>query len=95
MGKYIVTFHPKHPKWDQNLQFAPLKWKEEHPRHFYKGVSPPPRAADSLLMQLFINIYKLSSFTLIEDRENWNTLFFKMDVFLFFLKPIQSVCENF
>ena len=19
----IVTFHPKHPKWDQNLQFTP------------------------------------------------------------------------
>ena len=24
MGKYIVNFHPKHPKQDQNLQFKPL-----------------------------------------------------------------------
>ena len=86
MGKYIVTFHPKHPKWDQNLQFAPLSEKKNIPVTFIREspLPPPPRAADSLLMQLFINIYKLSSFTLIEDRENWNTLFFKMDVFLFF-----------
>jgi len=91
----IVTFHPKHPKWDQNLQFAPLSERKNIPITFIRE-SPPLWAVGSLLMQLFINTYQLNSFSLIEERENWNTLFLQNRCFsLIFLKPIRSVCEDF
>ena len=70
MGKYIVTSHPKHPKCDQNLQFAPLSEMKNIPVTFIRESPPPLLAAGSLLMQLFVNICKLNSFTLIEEREN-------------------------
>ena len=33
-----VTFRPKLPKWDQNLQFP--RRDDEHPCHFYTGDPP-------------------------------------------------------
>ena len=69
------------------------KWDEKHPRHFYNGV-PTPWGTGSLLVQLFINIYKFNSFTLIEERENCSKHSVLQDVcfFFFFFKPIHSVC---
>ena len=37
-GQNVVTFLPKHPKWDQNLQFTWPKRDYEHPSHFYMRV---------------------------------------------------------
>ena len=70
MGIYIVTFCPKHPKCDQNLQFAPLSEMKNTPVTFIREFPPTPWAAGSLLIQRFVNIYELNSFTLIEEREN-------------------------
>ena len=39
-GQNVVTFLPKHPKWDQNLQFARPKRDYEHPQSLLYG-SPP------------------------------------------------------
>ena len=38
----IMRFRPRHPKWDQNLQFTPLSETMSIPFTFYMGVSPAP-----------------------------------------------------
>ena len=43
MGKInIVTFHPKHPKWDQTLQFTPQSKRTRMPITFIWEAPPPP-----------------------------------------------------
>ena len=37
----MVTFCPKHPKWDQNLRMYTPRRDDEHPRHFYMGTLMP------------------------------------------------------
>ena len=38
----IVTLRPKHPKWDQNLQFTPPSKTTSTPAHFCMGFPLPP-----------------------------------------------------
>ena len=46
----IVIIHPKHHKWDQNLQFT-TQSLDEQPRHFYMGVPPADNLWPALLSQ--------------------------------------------
>ena len=39
VNRQIVTTHPKHHTWDQNLQFT-TQSLDEQPRQFYMGVLP-------------------------------------------------------
>ena len=44
----IVTFHLKHPKWDQNLQFTPLSKMTSIPITFTWESPPTPQGAEPL-----------------------------------------------
>lgn len=56
-NNYIVTFHPKHPKWDQNLRFAPLSEKKNIPVTSIREY-PPPYPAPSCWQSADASFYQ-------------------------------------
>lgn len=52
MGKYVVTFRPKHPKCDQNLQFALLSETKNIPVTFIREENDFAREMENIIICL-------------------------------------------